>query len=116
MTTVMLVEPSTTWLLVSTSPSGVRIWPVPASFPEEVIVLMSTIALASRLPLFGTVVGLAIAMGALGIVGVPRALARPQPTPTPRPPAAKAASRNATTIQRPTWGSERGGGGGGGTQ
>src|SRR5437660_112489 len=46
--TVMLTEPSTTWLLVSTSPDGVTIIPVPAAallpFDVWTTVLMSTIA------------------------------------------------------------------------
>src|SRR5216684_1206514 len=48
MVTEMLVEPSTTWLLVSTSPDEVMIMPVPAAAPEPLevwmTVLMSTIA------------------------------------------------------------------------
>src|SRR6266567_681430 len=47
-TTEMLIEPSTTWLLVSTSPDEVMIMPVPAAEPVPVVVwmtvLMSTIA------------------------------------------------------------------------
>src|ERR1700694_5754280 len=48
MVTEMLVDPSTTWLLVRTSPEEVMIIPVPAAAPEPVLVwmtvLMSTIA------------------------------------------------------------------------
>src|SRR6266851_4455338 len=48
MVTEMLVEPSTTWLLVSTSPDEVMIIPVPAAAPLPLlvwmIVLTSTIA------------------------------------------------------------------------
>src|ERR1700730_11452041 len=48
MVTVMLIEPSTTWLLVSTSPDGVTIIPVPAAAPFPLVVwttvLMSTTA------------------------------------------------------------------------
>src|SRR6266849_3408156 len=47
-TTEMLIEPSTTWLLVSTSPDDVMIMPVPAAAPFPLVgwmtVLMSTIA------------------------------------------------------------------------
>src|SRR4029077_21166671 len=128
MVTLMLIEPLTTWCLVSTSPSEVMIMPVPAACPLPVIVLMSTIAgltfvaiaLASRLPLVGAV-GLAIAIGDWTDDGLLSALARPQPTPMPLPPAASAATTKETTIQRHRCGSLRcggvvGGGGGGGVQ
>src|ERR1700693_5377308 len=124
----MELDWSTTWLLVSTCPSEVRIMPVPAACEEPTTVLMSTMAgstraaicLASRLPVAGAVVGLAMAIGDWTTVGVLRALARPQPTPMPVPPAAIIATRKETTIQRQRFGSPRcggvGGGGGGGTQ
>src|ERR1700730_10877647 len=38
----MLVEPETTWLLVSTSPDEVRMMPVPAALPPWMTVFMST--------------------------------------------------------------------------
>ena len=48
MVTLMLVAPSTTWLLVRTSPDEVRIMPVPAACPVPwavlTTVLMSTMA------------------------------------------------------------------------
>src|ERR1700674_2136742 len=123
----MVVEPSTTWLLVSTSPSAVTIMPVPAAAPVPRTVLISTmagstlaaIAFTSRLPLDGALFGLAIASGDWTAVCGLSALARPQPTPMPVPPAAIAAMRNEMMIQRRRCGSPRvggGGGGGGGTQ
>src|SRR3979490_726650 len=125
----MVVEPSTTWLFLRTSPFEGRVMPVPDACPEPTTVLMSTIAgstlaaiaLASRLPLEGAVVGLAIAIGDWTVTrGVLSALARPQPTPMPLPPAAIATTSIETTIPRQMWGSPReggaGGGGGGGAQ
>src|ERR1700687_4417169 len=139
MVTEMLVEPSTTWLLVRTSPLEVRIMPVPAAVPDPVTVLMSTtagstlaaIAWAFRLPELGAT-GWSGAWGwlgtsATGAVATGEAVggddllarARPQPTPTPLPPAAMAATTKATTIQRQTCGAPEvggsGGAGGGGT-
>src|SRR6202521_1643914 len=135
----MLVEPSTTWLLVRTSPLEVRIMPVPAAVPEPVTVLMSTtagstlaaIACAFRLPVLGAAgwIGACVWIGtsATGAVTAGEAIgvddlsarARPQPTPTPLPPAAMAATTKATTIQRQTCGAPEvggaGGAGGGGT-
>src|ERR1700694_683246 len=127
MVTLMVVEPSTTWLFVRTSPLAVTIMPVPAAVPVRRTVLMSTragstlaaIAFMSRLPLDGAVFGLAIVSGDWTAACGLSALARPQPTPMPVPPAAIAATRSETMIQRPRCGSPRaggGGGGGGGTQ
>ncbi len=76
----MLIEPSTTWLLVSTSPDGVMIMPVPAAAPVPLLVwmtvLMSTIAgstlaaiaCTSRVP-FWFADGVAAEMGEVGVEG-----------------------------------------------
>src|SRR5260370_27045644 len=76
----MLVEPSTTWLLVSASPEEVMIIPVPAAAPEPLevwmIVLMSTIAgstlaaIACALSVpFGLLDGLTGEIGAVDVDG-----------------------------------------------
>src|SRR5579864_284101 len=70
----MLDEPSTTWLLVNTSPVEEMIWPVPAAWLEPTTVLMSTragstlpaTAAASRLPACDPLLGLAGTIGACG--------------------------------------------------
>src|SRR6266851_5103034 len=144
MVTEMLIEPSTTWLLVSTSPVDVTIMPVPAAAPVPVLVwttvLMSTIAGATlavtcvRLSVpFWFAEGVAATIGALELAGWLvcgwvavcatcaagcryRAIVRPMPRP---PPAARIVATMVTTaIQRPQ-GSRCGAGGmygGGGYQ
>src|SRR6266566_2563912 len=79
-TTEMLIEPSTTWLLVSTSPDEVMIMPVPAAEPVPVVVwmtvLMSTIAGATAAVIVCTLMvpfwlldGGAAVMGAVALDG-----------------------------------------------
>ena len=79
-TTEMLIEPSTTWLLVSTSPDDVMIMPVPAAEPVPVVVwttvLMSTIAGATLAVIVWTLMvpfwladGVAAEMGAVELDG-----------------------------------------------
>ena len=103
MLTLMLVAPSTTWLLVRTSPAGVRMMPVPAAEPEPlpvtIWVLMSTtkrstlavIACRLRLPLgcaadaWPSVLWGTPAIGACTVEGAD-ALERARLQPTPMPP------------------------------
>src|SRR6266702_4601033 len=79
-TTEMLIEPSTTWLLVSTSPDEVLIMPVPAAEPVPVVVwmtvMMSTIAGATAAVIVCTLMvpfwlldGGAAVMGAVALDG-----------------------------------------------
>src|SRR5258706_5544052 len=136
MLTEMLIDWSTTWLFVSTSPDEVMIIPVPEAAPVEVAVwttvLMSTsagstvaaMACALIVPLW-FVDGVTAEMGAVELDGSElfgavatgvwveecryRAMVRPMPT--PNAPATMVAAMVPAASQRPHAGRGAGGGG-----